>query len=81
MVSEEKSLKLFNRLRVGDHACMLHFPVTLGRMNLAHRLNTAGMFLKVAGTIVDIVFYVNGKLISRLKNQPICERVTTSLLY
>ena len=37
-------------------------------------LKFVGTFSKVMGTIVDIAFYVNGKLITRLKNQPVCER-------
>ena len=78
MVREEKRLELFGHLRVGVRARMLHFPVTLGRMNLAHRLNAVGTFSKV---IVDIAFYMNWKLITRLKNQPVCEQVMTSLLY
>ena len=49
-------------------------PVTLVRMNLAHHLNAIGTFSKVGveghtlhitGTIVDIVFYVNRKLITQ----------------
>ena len=48
-------MELFDRLRVGARACTLHFPVTLGRMNLAHRLNAVGTFLKVMGSIVDVV--------------------------
>ena len=67
--------------RIGARARTLHFPDTLGRMNLASRLNAVGTFSKVPGTIVDIASYVNGKLITRLKNQPVCERVTTSRLY
>ena len=73
------SLELFGRLRVGAHARTLHFSVTLSRMNLARHLNAVGTFSKVTGTIVDTAFYVIGKLIARLKNQPVCERVTTSL--
>ena len=65
MVREKKPLDLFDRLRVGVRARTLHFPVTLGRMNLALRLNAVGTFSKVTGTIVDIAFYVNGKLITR----------------
>ena len=67
MVQEEKCLKLFDRLRVGARARTLHFLVTLGRMNLAHRLNAVGTFSKVTSTIVDIAFYVNGQLITRFK--------------
>ena len=78
MVQEEKSLELFDSLRIGARACTLHFPVTLGGMDLAYRLNAIGTFSKVTGTKVDIAFYVNGKLITQLKNQPVCERVTTS---
>ena len=70
-------MELFGRLRGRTRARTLHFPVTLGRMNLAHRLNAVGTFSKVTGTIVDIAFYVNRKLITRLKNQTVCERVTT----
>ena len=55
MVREKKRLELFDRLRVGVRARTLHFPVTLGRMNLAHRLNAVGTFSKVTGTIVDIL--------------------------
>ena len=78
MVREKKSLELLGRLRAEGGAQTLHFPVTLGRMNLAHRLNAVGTFSKVMGTIVDIASYVNGKLITQLKNQPVCERVMTS---
>ena len=79
MVRTEKALDFsFGRLRVGAPAPTLHFPVTRGRMNLALRLNAVGTYSKVTGTIVDIAFYVKGKLIIRLKNQPVCERVTTS---
>ena len=60
-VQEVKCLERFDRVRVGARARMLHLPVTLGRMNLAHRWNAAGTFSKVTGTIVDIAFYVNGK--------------------
>ena len=45
--SREKRLELFDRLRFGVRARTLHFPVTLGRMNLAHRLNAVGTFSKV----------------------------------
>ena len=56
MVREKESLELFSRLHVGACARTLHFPVSLGRMNLAHRLNAIGTFSNVTGTIVDIVF-------------------------
>ena len=79
VVREEKCLELFNRLHVGGRTRTLYFLVTLGRMNLAHRWNAIGTFSKVTGTTVDIAFYVNGKLITQLKNQPVCERVTTSI--
>ena len=81
MVREEKCLELFDRLHVGARARTLHFPVTLGRMKLARCLNAIGTFLKVMSTIVDIAFHVNGKLLTQLKNQPICEWVTTSYYY
>ena len=64
VVREEKRLELFGRLSVGARTRTLHFPVILGRMNLAHRLNAVGTFSKVTGTIVDIAFYVNGRLIT-----------------
>ena len=46
---------LFGWLCIAARARTLHFPVTLGRMNLAHRLNAVGAFLKVTATIVDIL--------------------------
>ena len=55
----------FGRLCVGGGARMFQFPITLGMMNLAHRLNAVGTFSKVMGNIVDIAFYVNGKLITQ----------------
>ena len=55
MVQEKKALELIGRLRVGAHARTLNFPVTLGRMDVAHRLNTAGAFSKVTVTVVDIL--------------------------
>ena len=55
VVREEKCLELFDWLRDGARARTLHFPVTLGRINLAHRLNAIGAFSKVTGTIVDIL--------------------------
>ena len=67
VVREEKCFELFGRLRVGARARTLHFLVTLDRMNLAHHLNDVGTFSKVTGTMVDIAFYVNGKLITRFK--------------
>ena len=70
MVQEEKRLELFGRLRVGVRARTLHFPVTLGRMNLAHRLNAVDTFSKGTGTIADVAFYMNGKLITRQKINP-----------
>ena len=57
VVPEEKTLELFGRLGVGACAYMLHFLVTLGRMNLAHHLNAVGAFSKVTGAIVDILFF------------------------
>ena len=47
VVRDEKSLKLFGRLRVGGRARTLHFPVALGKRNLAHRLNAVGTLSKV----------------------------------
>ena len=32
-------MELFGGLHIGARACTLHFPVTLGRMNLAHHWN------------------------------------------
>ena len=55
VVREKKPLELFGRLSVGVRARTLHFPVTLGRMSLAHRLNAVGTFLKVTGTVVDVL--------------------------
>ena len=48
-------MELFGRLCVGARARTLHFPVILGRMNLAHHLNAVGTLSKVMGTIVDIL--------------------------
>ena len=83
MVREKKSLELLGWLRIGGRARTLHFPDTLGRMNLGHRLNAIGTFSKVMGTIVDIAFYVNEKLISinRLRFIKTTIRGTTIPLY
>ena len=76
VVREEKSLELFGRLRVKARACTLHVPVYPGQDERCTPFERRWNILKGHGSRSWYCFSQRGWL----KKQPLCERVTTSLV-